>query len=156
VFVITPGYLAARSFAEGLAAVAVRTRLGVRWGYLDRTGTPMIAPRFEEAYPFSEGLAVVKTQGLWGLIDRTGKVVTIFPQAVPAPFGFSGGLLLVTLWRYWGYADHTGRLVIQPRYDAASVFCGGLARVTLPTEGRGALVGYIDHTGRYVWGPAAP
>jgi hypothetical protein len=38
--------------------------------------------------------------------------------------------------------------VIEPRFDEAKEFEGGLARIKA-----GSKVGYIDKTGRYVWTP---
>ena len=38
------------------------------YGYVDIDGQWVIAPRFESAQPFSEGLAAVCQGGLWGYI----------------------------------------------------------------------------------------
>jgi len=48
-------------------------------GYIDRTGKIVIPPQFDDAGPFSEGLADVKIGEKWGYVDGTGKVV-ISPQ----------------------------------------------------------------------------
>src|SRR3989339_851218 len=66
-----------------------------KWGYIDKTGQIIIAPRFDGAEPFAEGLALVKTGEKWGAMDRTGTLV-IQPRAdlsprVP-PARFSDGL----------------------------------------------------------------
>ena len=34
-----------------------------KWGYIDKTGQMIIAPRFDGAKPFAKGLALVKTGG---------------------------------------------------------------------------------------------
>lgn len=52
-----------------------------KWGYIDETGQTAISPRFDDARPFAEGLALVKVGGKWGAIDRTGTVV-IQPGAI--------------------------------------------------------------------------
>ena len=48
-----------------------------KWGYIDGKGKIVIAPQFEEARIFSDGLALVKTKkGYdWTVIDKTGKIV---------------------------------------------------------------------------------
>lgn len=42
------------------------------------TVTTLVAPTYEDAKGFSEGLAAVKKNGKWGFIDETGKVVIDF------------------------------------------------------------------------------
>ena len=55
-----------------------------------------------------------------------------------------------------GYIDRTGKIVLEPKYDGASYFSEGLARVsvgrdTIITEGFSQ--GYIDETGKVVIAP---
>lgn len=109
-------YHALRDFVQGLAAAAVvnpegvETRLlgrvrrpDLRWGYVDRQGREVIAPRFLEAGDFSEGLAPVDVGGADGSsCGRTSK---------------------------FGYVDLTGVFRIEPRFSVASGFQGGRARV---------------------------
>ena len=58
----------------------------------------------------------VREGGLYGYIDRTGKMI-IKPQFVDAR-DFSEGLARVTIDVFhWGYVDTTGRMVIEPRFD---------------------------------------
>lgn len=59
-------------------------------GFMDRTGTVVIEPRYEKAYPFKEGLAAVQVRGRWGYIDTNGRTV-IEPRFAMAGF-FSEGL----------------------------------------------------------------
>lgn len=50
-------------------------KLGGKWGYIDRPGKFAIAPAYQEALPFLDGIAVVKAGGKFGFVDRAGKVV---------------------------------------------------------------------------------
>ena len=50
-----------------------------KWGYIDRTGNVIIAPQFQQASEFSEGVAAVNIDGKWGYIDQKGQIV-IEPQ----------------------------------------------------------------------------
>ena len=43
-----------------------------RWGYIDKQGRMAIAPAFQEATPFQNGLAAVRQDDLWGYIDAKG------------------------------------------------------------------------------------
>lgn len=44
-----------------------------RHGYIDRQGTLIIQPQFEDAKPFRGGRAAVAEAGRWGLINETGE-----------------------------------------------------------------------------------
>ena len=50
-------------------------RLAKHYGYIDKSGEFAIAPQFDEAKPFSDGLAKVWTDEKAMYIDTTGKVV---------------------------------------------------------------------------------
>lgn len=58
-------------FSEGLAAV----HRGGLWGYIDKTGKFVIAPRFRKAHSFAGGLALVLVGDRVGYIDKSGKFV---------------------------------------------------------------------------------
>jgi len=46
-----------------------------KWGYIDREGSYVIEPRFDEAKEFTEGIARVKPGTKTGYIDKTGRYV---------------------------------------------------------------------------------
>ncbi|HEV2835804.1 MAG TPA: WG repeat-containing protein [Pyrinomonadaceae bacterium] len=137
------------NFSEGLAAV----RIGNKFGYIDREGRVRIRPQFDEAHKFSGGRARVRLNRNNGYIDKTGQMV-IRPQYEYAN-EFSEGLAAVQHQRglagypQWGFIDISGRMVVRPQYDYVKDFAEGIALVS--TRERGT--GYIDKSGRYVWGP---
>lgn len=60
----------------------------------------------------------------------------------------------------WGYVDSRGQMVIRPQFDSAFSFVGGIAEVYLEEIDERASGntlktrrGYIDRTGKYIWGP---
>lgn len=116
----------ATSFSEGLAAVSSNNS----WGYIDASGTYLIAPRFGAASEFAEDIALVTTAKADEYWNRT----TLF-----------------------GYIDRAGKFVISPRFNWASSFSEGVAPVcTGPCRGPDlakARIGYIDRNGRYVLEP---
>jgi hypothetical protein len=62
--------------SEGLADVELRTAGGKpSTGYIDSHGRLAIAPRFDQAGAFLDGVAVVKQADRCGVIDRRGKTV---------------------------------------------------------------------------------
>lgn len=56
---------------------------------------------------FSDGLAVVKKDGKYGFIDRTGKEV--IPLIYDDAYGFYDGLAAVEKDGKMGYIDRTGK-----------------------------------------------
>ena len=54
-------------------------QIGDKWGYINYEGEVVIKPQFDNAEPFSEGLAAVKIGYKWGYVNQGGGVV-IKPQ----------------------------------------------------------------------------
>ena len=103
----------------------------------------VIPAKYDDAVPFSEGLARVKLNGKGGYIDKTGKEVIPFRYDVAWSFG--EGLASVELNGKCGYIDKTGKVVIPIKYDEADSFSDGLASVKLNGKW-----GFIDKTGKEV------
>lgn len=81
----------ALALTMGLAVPASAAGDTAKRGVL--TYSEPIAPQYDDAASFSEGLAAVKKNGQWGYIDTDGKVVIPFQYDIAAPF--SEGLALV-------------------------------------------------------------
>jgi hypothetical protein len=97
----------AEAFSAGLAAVAVKNQ----WGYLAENGTLVIRPQFQSAGPFNEhGYAVVKANGVYGLIRRDGKPV-FTPKFVFLKH-FAQGLYEFKEGDQIGLCDTTGKIVL--------------------------------------------
>lgn len=141
--------------SQGLLAIRDKEK-GV--GFMNPQGEWVIEPKFASALPFSEGLAAVNHDGLWGFIDKTGKMVVAprfgDPENVNAAL-FRNGLVFMADPKSgkYGFADHTGKWVIAPVYERcqeqdgyACGFHGALARVETRTH-----LKYIDRKGRAVW-----
>lgn len=65
------------------------------WGFMNKKGEVMIAPQFENAKSFSNGLAAVCMEGQWGFIDQSGKLV-IDCQFLDTGYFTSGGVCFVS------------------------------------------------------------
>jgi hypothetical protein len=123
------------------------------YGFNDKSGKPVVAPRYGAVKRFREGLAPVYQAGSWGFIDATGKM-----QIEPAFWdadAFSDGLAAVHHKGGWGYIDRSGRMVVPARYLQARQFSEGAAPVKGPSgwlfidrKGTpiGALSGFEDAT----------
>jgi hypothetical protein len=121
-----------------------------KWGFIDPSGAVVIAPRFDRADDFSEGLAAVQDGRTQGYVDASGKLVLVpaYPPAGPTHRPFVDGRAVVRVGTAYGYIDRTGKLVLQG-YARAEDFSGGLAVVCDPKVG----CGYVDRDGAGVLGP---
>jgi hypothetical protein len=152
------------SMFEGLAAIAT----GGKSGFVDKTGKLVIEAKFEDAGDFSEGLAPVKVKGevvwcppdasgsrsgftmRWGYIDKIGKLV--IPAQFESAAPFSEGLAAIHNCDQAYFIDKSGKTVISGDFRYASSFSGGLARIETMTKDE-LLFGYVDKTGKMIWGP---
>lgn len=112
-------------------------------GYLTEKGQELTSAIFEEAFEFTEGLAVAKLCGKWHVIDNSGRKIfeTEFETVKP----FSHGLAAFRNEGKWGYLDAVGKVIIEPRFEKASSMHEGLAAVRLAGK-----YGFIDTSGQVV------
>ncbi len=87
------------------------------WGYVDAKGSFVIPATFEEAFPFADGLAVVKVKGFCGYIDSSGTFV--IPPRFAYAYRFLQGLAMVPVKDndgdiLAGYIDRAGNYVWPP------------------------------------------
>ena len=89
-------------------------RVGRAWGFIDKSGTLVIPPKFDDAESFLEGLAKIEVEGLYGYADKSGAIV-IPPQFKEAD-SFSDGFAPVgdSRGRHW-YIDQHGGAGVQGR-----------------------------------------
>jgi hypothetical protein len=106
----------------------------------------VIEPQYEAVGSFSEGLAAVQLQGLWGFVNVAGKLVV--PARFTAAGAFHQGRAQVLLSGHWGYVNAGGKIAIQYRFDAALPFSEGLAAVR-----ENGKWGYVDTMGQFVIKP---
>ena len=94
-----------------------------KWGYINSTGQLVIPLRFDEACPFSEGLAKVSIGDKSGYINQSGKLVV--PLQYDEALSFLQGYAPVRLDQKWGYINQRGKLLI----DFNSMKHGGFLRI---------------------------
>ncbi len=119
---------------------------GNKYGYAGRMGGTNIRleARYDFAWPFSEGLAVVEVNRKQGYINQSGEFVIAaqFDRA----YEFSDGLARVRRMdgRY-GFINKQGGNETGFEYDDATDFRNGVARVRISNR-----IGRIDKRGRFV------
>ncbi|MCR9132270.1 MAG: WG repeat-containing protein [bacterium] len=101
--------------------------LNGEWGYINKKGAMVIEPRFQRAYDFSEGLAVVRESWRWKYIDETGEEA--FDGYFEDLQSFSEGRAAVRVDGRWGYINLDGDFIINPRFRGATPFSNNRAFV---------------------------
>lgn len=89
-----------------------------KWGYINEEGTELIAPQYDEASVFSEGLAVVTLNNKSGYINKAGK--TILQLTFAEAEAFQNGYAIVLVDSLYGMINRKGEFVIKPQYDELS------------------------------------
>lgn len=83
--------------------------------------------KYDDVFPFSEGLSTVRKGDKWGYVDTSGN------EAISCQYSlagyFSEGLAAVKKDGKYGFIDSTGNEVIPCQYDDAAEFHEGLAAV---------------------------
>lgn len=77
----------------------------------------------------------------------------VIPPQFESAEPFSEGLAAIQNCDEAFFIDKTGRKVVAGDFRYASSFAGGLARVDVMTKD-GWMSGYIDKSGKTIWGPA--
>lgn len=89
-----------------------------KWGYINEEGAELIAPKYDDASLFSEGLAVVTLNDKSGYINKSGKI--ILPLIYTEAESFQNGYAIVMADSLYGMINRKGEFVIKPEYDELS------------------------------------
>ena len=106
-------------------------------------GNFVVFPQYDEIRDLYEGLVAVENDGLWGFVDKNGKVI-IQPQYSYVR-DFHEGLAAVSDGGLMGFVDKNGKVIIKPQYSYVDDFHEGLAKVE-----RDNKWGFVDKTGEEV------
>ena len=138
------------------AEMLLPVQVNGQFGYINTSGQLVIAPQFDAAGDFAEGLAFVGRKSgrdlRFGFIDEKGVVrIPIQFQNVQS---FSEGRALVVFRERYGFIDTSGKFVVEPVFDRAFSFSDGAARVVQvhPKTGE-SLYGFVDKHGKLIVKP---
>lgn len=118
-------------------------------GIMDFEGKIIATPQYDQINSFSDGMAVVKANGLHGCINRYGKLV------VPVNYKYMAEEYSEGLIRFsnggpsGGFFDINGKIVIELKeYYCFSNFSDGLVKISKAPSGYS--IGYMDKAGKLV------
>lgn len=133
-------YIGAFSYSDELLTT---NQINGKTGFIVKTTKKQIIPcQYEEAMDFSEGLAAVKVNNLWGFINKHGELVIQCQSGIGSHF--SEGLAPISRTDCVGFIDQRGELVIPCIYEATGLFCEGLAPVQL--DGKWGFINPVGQT----------
>jgi hypothetical protein len=92
---------------------------------------------------FKDGLATIKLNDRWGIIDKMGKEI-VLPKYDEIN-DYDGFPAIVALNKKYGFIDNTGNEIIPPKYDAVRNFNEGMTAAQLNGKW-----GIIDKTGKII------
>ncbi len=137
--IIAPGINRLIDFKEGRGLV----RKDYQFYYIDESANWRDG-YFERAERYQHGVAVVRKNGKWGIINRNG--LNVITHKYDSIEDFEKGFAKVQLKQFVGLADLSGQLIIPPEYEYISYAGGGLFRVE-----NGGKIGYLRKDGVWVW-----
>lgn len=152
-FIIEPQFGWTERFSNGLANIANLGR-ETNWhsfynsrAFIDKTGN-RITPFYSSVHNFSEGLAAVEIDNLWGFIDKSGSLI------ISAQFdyvrSFSEGFAVYECGKEKsGFIDKKGNKLTDCIFKESKDFKEGLA----PVQTEDGKWGFIDAKGRFVIKP---
>lgn len=106
----------------------------MKYGIINNSGEVIVELIYDEISKFSEGLAAVKLNGLWGYINTLGELV--IPLQYNFADSFHEGLAKVTnITDLTGYINYLGEYVIHCQFYFGTKFNEGMAFVSHPIDG---------------------
>lgn len=117
-----------------------RHRQGEKFGFADSSGDFLIKPIYEDALPFSDGLAAVRVGALWGFIDSNGRQV--IPPVFEDAFYFIDGVGTAEDKNGSVLIDKTGRVIASGFELTHGIVADGRVPVC-----REAKCGFLDLCG---------
>lgn len=137
-YAISPQFKYSTQFKDGIAFAYI----GDKYAVVDTEGKLLTDPAFDAVGSVSEeGLFAVKTEGMWGYIDKNTMEYAIDPKFSTAGV-FEEGVATVSVKGLYGYIGTDGEYIIPPQYEFALSFSEGYAAIS--ADGKW---GYISKDG---------
>ncbi len=138
-----------RGFDNGSGYTIWATKHGnqIKFGYRNSQYSIVTDCKFDAAYGFHDGKAIVMVNGKFGVISNSGNYLIQPKYELLGSFG--GDLAPYFNGEKWGYLNSKGQHVIAPLFEEASSFEDGLAIVK-----KDGFWGIIDNIGNFKLEPS--
>lgn len=114
-------------------------------GFFDKHGNVVIPYEYERACSFCNGLAAVRKDNLWGMINKENEVIVPFEyMSIGSP---KCGRILVEKDGKYVYLDEQGNVAIDIKYDNADEFDPEEGSAWVEIDGKS---GYINREGEVI------
>lgn len=117
-----------------------------RAGFIDSTGSQIVEFSYDDARPFSCGLASVKCGELWGAVDSAGSL-TIEPVS-HSPFGISDDRIVYSVNGKRGIMSLDGKVIVGPKLRVLLEFQEGASPMSVDR-----LYGFVGRDGQQLAAP---
>ncbi len=111
-------------FVNGFAKVAK----GNYWGFVNKSGFPVIKPKYQAVRNFKNNLAAVKQNSKWGFIDEKGN--TIIPFLYDIAYDFKEVVTAVYKNKKWFLINKKGTVFKSLDIDIFWGFNNGIAKIS--------------------------
>ena len=161
--VIEPMFGFVTPFSDGLAIATIanddededeedkKEKEEPKSGIIDTQGRFVMAPLYDEAENYSEGVLPVKKDGRWRFVDNTGADVVVLREDFDYVYPLIEGRAIVLIGGKFGAIDKAGNLIIDARFDNLCVFSDGLAYARI-----GNTHGFINTSGSFEFQKPVP
>ncbi len=129
---------------KGANLLAVESNDG-KWGFINKKGEEIIQCKYDDVWPFSNGLAAVCESGVWRYINTKGMVAINENYDRAYPFDEKGYAVVMKDGKY-GVINKRGDFKISNEFEALSPF----NEFDLALAKKGGLYGIINRKGEAV------
>lgn len=141
--------------SEGYISAAKKAGDDVKMGYIDKNGKELIEPKYNIAYDFKNGRALVRNaEDKYAIIDNTGKVIKELKYENVSPAEDNETFIFTDEKNLYGYLDKNGDVFIKPKFTNAYHYEDKMAIVSVEDTSKNiGKWGVIDKKGEYLIKP---
>ena len=99
-----------------------------KYGFKDENNKIVIAPEYDYAFDFADGIAIVQRKGLWGFINAENKAITKCEYLKCGEF--DGNCAMVLTADGLGMCSLSGEIIVDPKFDDIEALDNGMFLVT--------------------------
>jgi len=122
----------------------VRHKWNNREYYIDKAGDKLFGKTFEKCYPFKNSIAIVKNDGMYGLLSENGTLLIDFKYNLIHEF--DKGYAEVELVQKFGIIDLSGKIILAPEAEKISVVNKDIFKIEMSNS-----LKYLFKSGKWLW-----